>query len=87
MDKEINQIKERKTADYLDIKHQDKRKQIICSYLQEMRQINNIPGDAGHFSRTETDSTDFENENLTTKIRRNRVKNPHFKKKKYSKIS
>ena len=68
MDKEINQIKERKTADYLDIKHQDKRKQIICSYLQEMRQINNIPGDGGHFLRTETDSTDFKNENLTTKI-------------------
>ena len=87
MDKEINQIKERKTADYLDIKHQDKRKQIICSYLQEMRQINNIPGDAEHFLRTETDSTDFENENLTTKIRRNRVEKPHFYKKKYSKIS
>ena len=87
MDKEINQIKERKTADYLDIKHQDKRKQIICSYLQEMRQINNIPGDGGHFLRTETDSTDFKNEDLTTKIRRNRVKNPHFLKKKYSKIS
>ena len=39
---------------------------------------DNIPADAGHFLRTETDSTDFENENLTTKIRRNRVEKPHF---------
>ena len=34
-----------------------------------MRQKNNIPADAGHFLRTEIDSTDFENENLTTKAR------------------
>ena len=34
-----------------------------------MRQKNNIPADAGHFLRTEIDSTDFKNENLTTKAR------------------
>ena len=34
-----------------------------------MTQKNNIPADAGHFLRTEIDSTDFKNENLTTKAR------------------
>ena len=48
-------------------------------YLQEMRQKkNNIPDIAGHFFSTEIDSTDFENENLTTKIRRNRAEKPYF---------
>ena len=28
---------------------------------------NNIPADAGYFLRTEIDSTDFKNENLTKK--------------------
>ena len=28
---------------------------------------NNIPSDAGHFLRTEIDSIDFKNENLTKK--------------------
>ena len=32
-----------------------------------MRQKNNIPADAGHFLRTEIDSTDFKYQNLTTK--------------------
>ena len=32
-----------------------------------MRQKNNISPDAGHFLRTEIDSTDFKNENLTIK--------------------
>ena len=50
-------------------------------YLQKLRQINNIPADAGHFLSTETDSTDFKNENLTTKIRRKRAEKPHLKKK------
>ena len=49
-------------------------------YLQKLRQINNIPADAGHFLSTETDSTDFKNENLTTKIRRKRAEKPHLKK-------
>ena len=32
---------------------------------------NNISAATGHFLRTEIDSRDFKNENLTTKIRRN----------------
>ena len=43
-----------------------------------MRQINNIPADAGHFLRTEIDSIDFKIENLTTKARQ---KKPYFFKK------
>ena len=31
---------------------------------------NNISADTGYFLRTEIDSRDFKNENLTTKIRR-----------------
>ena len=46
-----------------------------------MTQKNNIPADAGHFLRTEIDSIDFKNENLTTKIRRNKAEKPHLKKK------
>ena len=42
---------------------------------------NNIPADAGHFLRTEIDSIDFKNENLTTKIRRNQEEKPQFLKK------
>ena len=30
------------------------------------------------FLRTEIDSTDFKNENLTTKLRRNKAEKPHF---------
>ena len=47
-----------------------------------MRQKNNNPADAGYFLRTEIDSTDFKNENSTTKIRQ---KNLIFKKKKFPK--
>ena len=43
-----------------------------------MTQKNNIPADAGHFLRTEIDSTNFKNENLTT---RTRQKNHTFLKK------
>ena len=39
---------------------------------------NNIPADAGHFLRTEIDSIDLKNENLTTKIRRNKAEKPYF---------
>ena len=35
-----------------------------------MRQKNNILADDGHFLRTEIDSIDFKNENLTAKTRR-----------------
>ena len=47
-----------------------------------MRQKNNNPADAGYFLRTEIDSTDFKNENSTTKIRQ---KTLIFKKKKIPK--
>ena len=47
-----------------------------------MREKNNNPADAGYFLRTEIDSTDFKNENSTTKIRQ---KNLIFKKKKIPK--
>ena len=40
-----------------------------------MRKKNNIPGD---FLRREIDSTDFKNEKLTTKIRRNKGGRPYF---------
>ena len=46
---------------------------------------NNIPADAAHFLRTEIDSTDFKNENLTTKIRRNKSTNPYLKKQNIAK--
>ena len=41
-------------------------------YLQKLRE-KNIPADAGHFSSQEIDSTDFKNDNLTAKIRRNKA--------------
>ena len=47
---------------------------------------NSIRADAGHFLRTEIDSIDFKNENLTTKIRRNKVEKPYFLKKIFQKI-
>ena len=37
-------------------------------------EINKIPGDAGHFIRTEIDSTDFKKENLATKTLGNHIK-------------
>ena len=39
---------------------------------------NNIPSNVGHFLRTKIDSTDFKNENLTTKIRKNKAKKTIF---------
>ena len=39
---------------------------------------NNVPADAGHFLRTEIDSIDFKNENLTTKIKTNKAEKPYF---------
>ena len=33
---------------------------------------------AGHFLRTEIDSSDFKNESLTAKIRRNKAEKPYF---------
>ena len=42
------------------------------------RKKNNIPADAGHLLRTEIEWTDFKNENLTAKIRRNKEEKPYF---------
>ena len=49
--------------------------------LEKIRKKKNIPADAGHFWRTETDSTDFQNENLTAKIGRIKAEKPYFLKK------
>ena len=54
-------------------------------FRQKLRQRNNIPADPGHFLRTEIDSIDLENENLTAKIRRNKAEKPYFKKKIFQK--
>ena len=65
-----------KTAGYLDTKDQDKINYIFVP-LKKVK-INKIPGDAGHFIRTEIDSTDFKKENLATKIRRNKnIRKPY----------
>ena len=70
-----------KTAGYQDAKDQD---EINYMYIPPKKETtNNIPADAVHFLRTEIDSTDFKNENLTTKIRRNKSTNPYLKKTKY----
>ena len=81
MHKEINEIKQLKLAGYLDTKDQDKIKRIICLYIQKMRQKTYIPADAGHFLRTDIDSTVFKNENLTSKIQRHKVEKPYIFKK------
>ena len=48
----------------------------MCLYLQKTRKKKAIY--AGHFLRTEIHSTDFENEKLTTKIRRNKGERKYF---------
>ena len=54
--------------------------------LKNETKKTNIPVEAGHFLRTEIDSTDFKNENLTTKIRRNKAQKPYFSKNIFQKI-
>ena len=39
---------------------------------------NNISADAGHFLKKKIHLKDFENENLTTTIRRNNAEQPYF---------
>ena len=46
-----------------------------------MRKKKDIPADAGYFVRIEIDSTDFKNENLTAKRRRNEAEKQYFLKK------
>ena len=44
-------------------------------------ETNEVPGDAGHFIRTEIDSTDFKKENLASKVRKNKTRKPYISKK------
>ena len=55
-------------------------------YLQKRSQIKQYSCRCLHFLRTEIDSTDFKNENLTAKIRRNKAKKPYFCEKTFQKI-
>ena len=55
-------------------------------YVKKTRKKNNIPADAGDFPRTQIDSTDFENEKLTTKKRRNKGEKPQFLKNVFQNI-
>ena len=59
-----------KTAGYLDTKDQDKINYIFVP--PKKIDQNKILGDAGHFIRTEIDSTDFKNENLASKIKKSK---------------
>ena len=65
-----------KTVGHLDTKDQDKINYMFVSPKKET--AYNIPSDAGHFLRTEIDSTDFKKENLTSKVRRNKNKKPYL---------
>ena len=68
-----------KTAGYLDTKDQDK---INYTFVPlEKEETNEVPGDAGHFIRTEIDSTDFRKENLASKVRKNKTRKPYISKK------
>ena len=67
-----------KAAGFLDTKDQDKIDYIFVP--PKKVEINKIPGDAGHFIRTEIDSTDFKKENLATKIKRNKNIRKSYKK-------
>ena len=70
-----------KQAGFLDTKDQDKINYIFVPPKKE--DSNRIPGDAGHFIRTEIENTDFKNENIVTKeIRNKSFKKPYLKTKK-----
>ena len=68
-----------KTAGYLDTKDQDKINYMFVPLKKE--ETNEVPGDAGHFIRTEIDSTDFRKENLASKVRKNKTRKPYISKK------
>ena len=69
-----------KQARFLDTKDQDKINYIFVPTKKE--DSNKISGDAGHFIRTEIESTDFKNENLASKeIRKKSVRKPYLKEK------
>ena len=66
-----------KTAGYLNTKDQDKINYIFIPPKKE--KINSIPADAGHFIRSEIDSTDFKKENLASKKRKEKIKKTIYK--------
>ena len=70
--KHVNKISAEwlKTAGYLDTSDRDKINYIFVPPKKKTE--NKIPGDAGHFIRTEIENTDFKNENLVTKKRETR---------------
>ena len=70
--KHVNKISAEwlKTAGYLDTSDQDKINYIFVPPKKKTE--NKIPGDAGHFVRTEIENTGFKNENLVTKKTRNK---------------
>ena len=55
-------------------------------HIRKMRKKDNILAEDGHFLITEIDSRDFENENLTTKIRRKKAEKIYLLKKIFQKI-
>ena len=57
----------------------------VCTFKKWDKKCN-IATDAGHFLKTEIDSTDLKNENLTTKIRRNKAEKPYCLKKLFQDI-
>ena len=66
-----------KSARFLDTKDQD-----IINYIfipPKTETANNIPGDAGHFIRTEIENTDFKKENLASKTKTKNVRKPYQK--------
>ena len=64
-----------KAAGFLDIKDEDKINYIFVP--PKKVEINKIPGDAVFFMRTEIDSIDFKEENLATKVWRNKNRKPY----------
>ena len=70
--KHVNKISTEwlKTAGYLGTSEQDQINYIFVSPRKKTE--NKIPGDTGHFIRTEIDDTDFKNENLVTKKKKNK---------------
>ena len=70
--KHVNKISAEwlKTAGYLDTSDRDKINYIFVPPKKKTE--NKIPGDAGHFVRTEIENTGFKNENLVTKKTRNK---------------
>ena len=69
-----------KTAGYLDTKDQD---EINCLFVPPKKGKTD---ETGHFVGTEIDSTDFKNENLASKVRKNKTRKPYTSKEKIENI-